>query len=165
MKTLLILRHAKSSWGNAQLADYDRPLNERGRADAPRVGRWLRQQELIPDLIITSAAERALATAESVALTSGYEAEIRVTRRLYEADVDDYLAVIGEMGGRAEVLLVVGHNPTVEDLVMTLCGQTEQMSTAALAQMRLDIAQWANLSAEVKGQLVSIWRPREGRSG
>ncbi|MBK6712098.1 MAG: histidine phosphatase family protein [Chloroflexi bacterium] len=68
MKTLLVLRHAKSSWSNDFLSDHQRPLNDRGKQDAPRMGRLLRDEELTPDLIITSSAERALSTAELVAL-------------------------------------------------------------------------------------------------
>jgi len=76
MKTLLILRHAKSSWKNPGLADHNRPLNKRGKRDAPRVGRLLRDKNLTPDLILSSTAKRALDTAEAAAESSGYEGEI-----------------------------------------------------------------------------------------
>ena len=78
MKTLLILRHAKSSWDNTWLSDHERPLNDRGRRDAPRMGRLLRDEELVPDLIITSSAERALSTAEAAALACDYDQEIKI---------------------------------------------------------------------------------------
>ena len=86
MRTLLILRHAKSSWANNRLADHARPLNKRGKLDAPRMGQLLRREELMPDLVISSTAERALTTAEMAALACGYEAAIRVTRDFYHAD-------------------------------------------------------------------------------
>ena len=77
MKTLLLLRHAKSSWDNSELADHDRPLNGRGRRDAPRMGQLLAQHDLTPDLIVTSAARRAATTAELVALAAEYGGDIQ----------------------------------------------------------------------------------------
>ncbi len=161
MKTLLILRHAKSSWQNMHLADHDRPLNERGKADAPRMGRLLKQEELVPDLIISSSAERALATAEAVALACGYETEIEVTRQLYHAYPDSYCDVLHTRGGKQERVMVVGHNPGIEELIEALTGQVEQMPTAALAQVQLDITHWKELTPEPTGKLVNLWRPKE----
>ena len=94
MKTLLVLRHAKSSWKNATLADYERPLNKRGKRDAPRMGELIKQEGIVPDLIISSSAERALATAEAVARASGYESEIQTTRQLYHGWPDNYIEAI-----------------------------------------------------------------------
>jgi phosphohistidine phosphatase len=161
MKTLLILRHAKSSWGNARLSDHDRPLNERGKADAPRMGKLLRQENLVPDLIISSSAERALATAEAVALACGYEAEIEVTRQLYHAYPDAYRQVLQRHGGQHKCVMVVGHNPGMEEFVEALTGHSEIMSTAALAQVQLNIASWGELTEETPGKLVNLWRPKE----
>lgn len=161
MKTLLILRHAKSSWHNANLSDHERPLNERGKADAPRMGKLLRQEDLVPDLIISSSAERALATAEAVALACGYEGEIEVTRQLYHAYPDTYREVLHARGGQYPCVMVVGHNPGIEVLVEELTGQTELMPTAALAQIHLDISHWTDLTEERPGKLVNLWRPKE----
>jgi phosphohistidine phosphatase len=161
MKTLLILRHAKSSWSNASLADHARPLNERGRHDAPRMGRLLRQEDLLPQLIISSTATRALATAEAVAMAGGYEGEIQTTRRLYHAGPESYLAVLRGVADDYDQVMVVGHNPGVEELVDHLTGQAETMSTAALAHIQLPIEQWQELNKEVEGKLVGLWRPRE----
>jgi phosphohistidine phosphatase len=161
MKTLLILRHAKSSWDNARLADHDRPLNERGQQDAPRVGRLLRDEELTPDLIITSSAERALATAEAVALSSGYEAELTITRHFYHADPEAYLDTLRHLPDAYERVMVVGHNPGLEELVELLSEQAERMPTAALAHIRLPISRWAELTDETAGKLLNLWWPRE----
>lgn len=161
MKTLLILRHAKSSWGNANLSDFERPLNKRGQRDAPRMGRLLADEGLTPDLIITSSAERALTTAELAALGSGYEAELIVSRQLYHADPEDYLALLRANGGAAERVLVVGHNPGIESLVEDLTGMYQRMPTAALALVRLPIESWAELSGETAGKLAVVWRPKE----
>lgn len=161
MKTLLILRHAKSSWNNARLSDHQRPLNQRGRQDAPRMGRLLRTEELVPDLIISSTAERALATAEAVALSSGYEAEIRSTRLLYHAEPEAYLDAVRQTDDARECVMVVGHNPGVSELLERLTGDQEQMPTAALAQILLPIKSWRELNEATEGQLVNLWRPRE----
>ena len=161
MKTLLILRHAKSSWNNAQLTDYERPLNKRGKIDAPRMGKHLREQELVPDLIITSSAERAMTTAEAVAQASGYEQEIQSTRSFYHADPEAYLDVLRQLDDSLERVMVVGHNPGMEELLEELTGVWEQMPTAALAQISLPINHWRELDGETTGELVNLWRPKE----
>lgn len=161
MKTLLILRHAKSSWNNARLADHDRPLNGRGRRDAPRMGRLLREEDLVPDLIITSSAERALSTAELVASSCGYEEALLVTRDLYHGAPEDYLDVLRDQGGEARMILVVGHNPGLEALVDVLTDEDEVMPTAALAQVSLSIHAWRELDLDVMGVLENLWRPKE----
>jgi phosphohistidine phosphatase len=161
MKELLILRHAKSSWANSRLADHDRPLNERGRQDAPRIGRLLRQQELIPDLIITSSAERALTTAELVAYHSGYEAGLQVTRALYHAGPESYLAQLRQVDETHKRVMVVGHNPGMEALIEELTGHYERMPTAALAHITLTVSRWSNCRDGITGDLLDLWRPKE----
>ena len=160
MKTLLILRHAKSSWNNANLSDHDRPLNERGKLDAPRVGEILKEHHLIPDLIITSTAEGALATAEAAAIHSDYASEIKIERRFYHAPPSTYLAVLRELGDGPDRVMVVGHNPGLEDLVSHLTGESEFMPTAALAQVELSITRWSSLNETTQGKLAFLWRPK-----
>lgn len=161
MKTLLILRHAKSSWDNAHLADHERPLNERGERDAPRMGRLLHANGLVPDLIVSSSAERALATAEAVALACDYDKTIHVTRRLYHALPEAYLAAVREVAQDEKRVMVVGHNPGIEDLVERLGGEPARMPTAALAQVEFDISFWMELREEAPCRLVNLWRPKE----
>jgi phosphohistidine phosphatase len=161
MKTLLILRHAKSSWNNARLADHDRPLNPRGKQDAPHAGRWLRDRDLTPDLIVTSSAERALATAEAVALASDYDREIAVTRAFYHAAPENYLELLAGLSDEYERVLVVGHNPGLEELVEQLSGRAETMVTAALAVVELPIDRWPDLDEATAGKLVEMWRPSD----
>jgi phosphohistidine phosphatase len=161
MKTLLLLRHAKSSWSNDSLADFDRPLNDRGQRDAPRMGRLLAQLDVIPDLIISSAANRAAATAERVAQAAGYEGEIRRTEELYLADPDDYLAVAQSVEDKITSLMLVGHNPGLEELVGLLSGHDEHLPTAALAAFRVDVNRWRDLAAGSNCQLIGVWRPKE----
>ncbi|MCA9937644.1 MAG: histidine phosphatase family protein [Anaerolineales bacterium] len=161
MKNLLLMRHAKSSWDNAHLSDYDRPLNKRGQVNAPRMGQWLAQQELVPDLIISSSAERALATAEAVALACGYEKEIQVFRTLYHGDPEDYLALLAAVPDAVQRVMMVGHNPGIAELVGQLTEAWEQMPTAAVAHVALPIDHWADVNEETIGQLLALWQPRD----
>ena len=125
------------------------------------MGKLLAEEGLTPDLIITSSAERALTTAELAALGSGYEAELIVSRQLYHADPEDYLAQLRANGGAAERVLVVGHNPGIESLVEALTGEYQRMTTAALALVRLPIDSWADLTEKIVGKLAIVWRPKE----
>ena len=161
MKTLLILRHAKSSWDNSRLVDHDRPLSSRGKEDAPRMGRLLAREDLVPDLIISSSAERALTTAELAAISAGYEAEIQITRHLYHADPESYIELLQQVADSHERVIVVGHNPGMEELVEQLGGHYQRMPTAALAQIELPIESWGELDEETNGRLVNLWRPKE----
>lgn len=161
MKTLLILRHGKSSWSDARLSDHDRPLNKRGKRDAPRMGELLRDEELAPDLIISSTAKRALKTAEAVAEACQFEGQILPTRELYHGDPESYFSVLQRWGGNSDVVMVVGHNPGVEELLESLTGVWERMPTTALAEVRVDAQDWSSMSDEAKGVLVNLWLPRE----
>ena len=161
MKTLLILRHAKSSWKHAGLADHDRPLNRRGSRDAPRVGLLLRRQRLTPDLIVSSTAERARSTAAQVADGSGCGGPLELDRQLYLAEPEAVVDVVRGLGGEASRVLVVGHNPGLEELVARLTGRAEVLPTAALAQIELPLAEWADLRPFTRGRLAGLWRPRD----
>ena len=161
MNTLLILRHAKSSWKQPGLADHDRPLNKRGLRDAPRMGQLLREAGLVPDRIVSSTAERARTTAELAAAAAGFSGPVQHSRRLYLATAADILEVLGQAGGDAAKLLVVGHNPGLEELLAALTGGAEALPTAALVQVELDLRSWSKLEERTPARLVNLWRPRE----
>ena len=161
MKTLLILRHAKSSWEHSELTDHDRPLNKRGKRDAPRMGKLLRVQGLVPDLIISSTAKRARSTAKIVARKSGYKEEVELTSAFYLASPREYISVLRMLSDDYGRVMVVGHNPGMEELVEKLTGEPEIMTTAALAHVLLPIDQWSQLGEETAGELVHLWHPRE----
>ena len=160
MKTLLILRHAKSSWDDPGLKDHDRPLNPRGARDAPRMGRLLVDEDLIPERILSSTAVRALSTAELAAAEFDQDVEIEVTRDLYLASPHTYVEVLEELAGPAERVMVVGHNPGISALVTVLTGELEEMPTAALAAVELDIEEWDHLGRAGTGALLGFWRPK-----
>ena len=161
MKTLLVLRHAKSSWKHRDTSDHDRPLNKRGKRDAPRMGRVVAAQGLRPDVIVSSTAKRARWTADEVARHSGYEGAVQLERRLYLASPDEIVDVVRAVAGAARRVLVVGHNPGLEDLVARLAGRPETLPTAALAEIHLSIRAWKDLDTTSAGILAGVWRPRE----
>jgi len=161
MKTLLLLRHAKSSWKNSNLTDHDRPLNKRGKRDAPRMGYLLRREELTPGQIISSTARRARETAALVAEQSGFTAAVELNSNLYHASPEALATVLHELYYEDDPVLLVAHNPGLERFLELLTGQYEPLPTAALAHITLDLADWRQLRPETRGTLVNLWRPRE----
>ncbi len=161
MKTLLILRHAKSSWDEPGLTDHERPLNDRGKKDAKRVGQLLVETDLVPDRIVSSTALRARKTADKVAQACGYAGQIETTPRLYLAAPWQIIELVRETADDCLRLMIVGHNPGLEDLVRQLTWQPQSLATATLARVALDIASWQSLAVPPGGELVQIWRPKE----
>lgn len=161
MKTLLLMRHAKSSWEDPGLADHDRPLNLRGLRDAPRIGQMIQQQGLTPDLIVASTAQRAQQTAYLVAEHCGYQAAIGSTGQLYLAAPHDYVAYLRCLDDQYATVLVIGHNPGLEDLLESMTGSYQHMPTAAVAHLRLAIARWQQFSANKDARQIHLWRPRD----
>jgi phosphohistidine phosphatase len=161
MKTLLILRHAKSSWDEPSLPDHDRPLNRRGRHDAPRMGELIRSLDLVPDLVVSSTAVRARTTAELAGEQAGYTEPILLAGDLFHGAAEDYVAVLRTLPPEIHNALIVGHNPDLEELVEDLTGAMERLPTAALAHIALPIADWSELNMATKGELKGLWLPRE----
>ncbi len=160
MKTLLILRHAKSSWDRPDLSDHDRPLNRRGERDAPRIGQLLFERDLVPDLILSSTARRAHDTVIALTEACGYAGEVLFRRELYHAEVADCLESLRLLPDDVQRVLVVGHNPTLEELLYHLTDESEPLPTAALALIRLPIHSWHHLTEATQGELISLWTPR-----
>jgi phosphohistidine phosphatase len=161
MKILLLLRHAKSSWKDEKLADFDRPLSKRGKRDAPAMGQLLREENLAPDFILSSTALRARQTTDLVVEASGYDGEIRWMDDLYAAPPETILDSLREVPDTIQSVMVVAHNPGLSELVAWLTEEDEPMPTAALAQINLTIQQWQELGEASSGTLVYTWRPRE----
>jgi phosphohistidine phosphatase len=158
----LILRHAKSSWKDEDLADHDRPLNKRGKANAPQVGELIVREGLMPDMIISSSAKRAQSTAELVAEAAGYDGELHLLRELYAAPPAAYIQALSKLDDRFDRILIVGHNPGLEDLLQGLTYEVQSMPTAALACVELPIERWSEISQRTRGKLAHIWRPKDG---
>ena len=148
MKTLYLLRHAKSSWSFDELSDQERPLNDRGRDDAPRMGQALAKRHIELNLLVSSPAVRALSTAALVAKELSYpHNKIHVETNIYGADTDSLLAIIRDLPDTAESVLLVGHNPTITDTVNALSPSgINEMPTAAVVCLKFSCEQWAEVS-------------------
>lgn len=160
MKHVYLLRHAKSSWDDAAIADFDRPLNARGLEAAPFMGELMAKRGIRPELIISSPAKRALETAVLIKEASGIDSPLRVDERIYEASPFVLRAVIAQVGDEVEVILLVGHNPGIEGLIRFLTGRSVAMPTAALASVSLNITSWPMADAG-SGVLDFVVRPKE----
>jgi len=159
MKTLFLLRHAKSSWDDPTADDIDRPLAPRGEKDAPRLGAFLAATKNRPDLILSSPAERAKATAKRVARAADYPGEIRLEPAIYLADAPTLLGVVHRLPDEADCVMLVGHNPGLETLVTMLCGASARLPTAALACIAFDTDRWAAVQAGT-GTLLWLVNPK-----
>lgn len=161
MKSLLLLRHGKSSWSDDSLADHDRPLKKRGRRAAQQMGRLLAALQLVPDLVLTSTAIRARDTAVLMADTAGYRGTISAIAELYHADPAAFVEVVSQISTEPEVILVVGHNPGMEEWLRQLVESQHEMPTAAVAQIELPVESWGEVTQETRGTLRGLWVPKE----
>lgn len=160
MKTLLLLRHAKSSWSNPSLRDFDRPLNERGLKAAPLIGQLLLKRQIQPGLVLSSPAERARQTALFVAEAAQFATAPRFDESIYEASALALLEIISQIDDHVAQAMIVGHNPGMEELLMILTGETRRMPTAALAFISLNVEKWSEVR-EGTGRLEWLVKPKE----
>lgn len=152
MKTLYILRHAKSSWSDSGLADFDRPLKTRGLEDAAFIGGVMFENQIQPALILSSPAKRAKQTAILVKESGMLNAPIRYEEKIYEASPHTLVKIISEIEENAENVLLVGHNPGMENLVKFFTGEDVGFPTAGFAVVSLWINEWRDVGANC-GQL------------
>ena len=160
MKHVLILRHAKSSWKETGISDHSRSLNRRGMKAAPRMGQVLFEEDLVPDVILSSTARRARETADLVADASGFDGEIHYLESFYHASPSDYLDALRSLSSDINIVMIVGHNPDLEMLLEMMTGIDERLPTAALALIQLPIENWSQLTDEAEGELLNLWLPR-----
>jgi phosphohistidine phosphatase len=169
MKRLLLMRHAKSSWDDASLADFDRPLAPRGREAAPRMGREMARRGWLPELALVSPAARTRQTWDLVAAELAAPPPAHFPDTLYDASTESILAEVQQTPETVKTLLVLGHNPGLEELAAELAGDHsdagglarlgEKFPTAALARFRFD-GGWAKLGAGV-ARLSHFMRPKD----
>ena len=154
MKTLFLIRHAKSSWDDTALPDKDRPLGDRGRRDAPKMGKRLAKRDVKPNLILSSPASRALTTAEIIAKKLDYKRkDIAVDDRLYAAAVHGLLNVIHGLGDKLERVMLFGHNPELIELAHRFSGEITHMPTCAVAEFTFNAKSWSKIG---KANLVKV---------
>ena len=149
MKRLFLIRHAKSSRDDPALADKDRPLNDRGKRDAPKMGALLAKRRVKPNLILSSSAVRALDTAEIIAEKLDYKRKnIRVEDRLYAVEADKLLDVIRRLGDELDCVMLIGHNPELTELAHRLSSKITDMPTCAVAEFTFDSKCWSRIGKD-----------------
>lgn len=163
VRQLLLLRHAKSSWDEPGLSDRERPLAARGRRASKLIAKHMRNLRIAPDLVLCSSAKRTQQTLERIGLDS---AEVRIEDELYGASAGELLTILNHLPDDFESVMVVGHNPGVEDLTLQLAGSGEELGrvrekfpTAALATLEFD-SSWREL-APGTAELVAFVKPKE----
>lgn len=163
MKTLYLIRHAKSSWDSFNVADFDRTLNERGLKDAPLMANRLKEKGIMPDLMVCSTAKRTRLTAGLFAKELGYaENDILYKDAIYEASENTLLKVLNEIPEQADSVFVFGHNPAITYLVNTLTGsRIDNVPTCGIACMRIE-GSWAGLD-EDGAELIWFDYPKNGK--
>jgi len=148
MKTIYLIRHAKSSWDNPEMGDFERPLNKRGKKDAPNMAKRLKEKRVTPDFMITSPATRALDTCQEFAKILDYDKDkIKTDKRLYHASEDQILTVIRELKDRErdeeEVVLLFGHNPGLTEFASVLLNEyVDNIPTCGIIKAHLKIDRW-----------------------
>jgi phosphohistidine phosphatase len=167
VKTLHLLRHAKSSWADTGLADHDRPLAPRGRRSAQKIAEHLRQQSVSPATVLCSSAIRSRETLALVAPALGRKTTIEVEDELYAAPVEALLQRLRRIPDLITSVMLIGHNPGLQDLALTLAGRgaklerlREGFPTAALVTLRIPAASWRELGPG-DAELVDYVVPRE----
>lgn len=169
MKTLYLQRHAKSSWTDPTLDDFDRPLNGRGRRAGTRIGTFLRDEDIRPALILCSAAKRARQTLKLIQAELGGKIPAKIEKCLYMATSAELLKRLAKVDDKVSSVMLIGHNPETQHLALELAGSGdgeawESMSakfpTAALAVLQCDIERWRDLRPQ-KASLESFVRPRD----
>ena len=169
MKTLLVLRHAKASQDASFAVDFDRPLKPRGWRQALALGRMMRTRNLAVDAIVASPAVRVVETLSGIKEAAGFRVEPVYDRRIYNASAETLVEVVHEADDKVERLLIVGHNPGLQQLLLNLAeddrdglreGVASGFQTAALAELRLSVEHWRDAGPR-RGRLVSLLRPRD----
>jgi len=162
MKTLYVARHAKSSWDNPKLDDFDRPLNNRGKKDAPLMGEMLKKRNCMPDIIITSPAKRAKKTANKIAGKLNFNKHLILKdKRLYHAGVNVIASVISEVDEAYDKLMIFGHNPGFTDFVNHISDAgLDNIPTCGVVIIKFDIDSWQDISS-TKGAIEAFEYPKK----
>ena len=160
MKTLYLIRHAKSSWKEMNIRDKERPLNQRGKRDAPVMGKLLKKMNIKPDLIISSPAVRALTTAKFIAKEIEYpKSEIVIVENFYMADSIELSDEVSKSDDKYKNIMLFGHNPGITDLLNLLCKENID-NTCSIACIQFEIDSWGEIKSK-KGKLVFFEFPKK----
>ncbi|NLC29760.1 MAG: hypothetical protein GX773_04815, partial [Chloroflexi bacterium] len=160
-KTLMLLRHAKSSWKDQSLKDFDRPLKKKGKKAAKLIAKMMAHNQILPDAVLSSPAKRARETTEIVNKHSGFEGSTQFLDSLYMAEPMDYIIALRELPDEVDRVLVVGHNPGLEALMNLVDGKSDALPTATLAVLNLQLNHWRDFDTSTAGELRNFWDPDE----
>lgn len=160
MKTLLLLRNAKSSWKDSKLKDRERPITKKGRKAAALMGELIKANELLPQLLLSSSVVRACQTTQQVMTSMEYTGKILYLDHLFMAEADVILDALSLLPDDLERVMVVGHNPGLESLMQILSGRIESIPPGSLAYLCLPIHTWRELKKDTEGELVQLWRAK-----
>ena len=172
-KRLILLRHAKSAWDNPSVADFERPLSNRGRKAAPVVGAYLARRNLVPGLVLASSARRAAETLDLVSAGWQTKPTVRKLKSFYLAMPREMLRRVQAVGKEPDCVMLVGHNPGIADLANWLCSQgkaehraslARKFPTGAIAAIEFDVEDWADVDAET-GHLIDFATPKQIEQG
>ena len=164
MKTIYIVRHAKSSWDDPSLDDFSRPLSERGEKDAPRMGKKLKEREVTADLMISSPAKRAMKTCKAIAKILEFpSSKIKEDKRLYHADEEMICSILKDVKNPNDVLMIFGHNPGLTEFANGLLNETiTNIPTTGIVAGKLKINSWSEIKAGC-GELMFFDFPKKGK--
>lgn len=160
-RRLILMRHGKSSWADGGISDHDRPLKSRGYRSAGLVAHFLRERDLLPEKVLCSTAVRASSTWDEVARISGWNGRRLDCEVLYLAVPDVIVATIQDLSETATSVLVVGHNPGMEDLAGNWLGRFGPFPTAAIALLEFDLPSWEQLSLQTRPARSEFWTPKD----
>jgi phosphohistidine phosphatase len=159
---LIVMRHAKSDWHTGSASDHERPLNERGRQDAPRMAQWLRELGWLPERVLSSDSTRTRETYELMADTIGRDVPVVWLKQFYHAGATAVRQALAVLSMQVRTVLVLGHNPGWEETIAWLSGQSATMPTAACALLTTPVPAWdAAVAAPRLWKLVDVLRPKE----
>jgi phosphohistidine phosphatase len=161
MKTILFMRHAKSTWDGKVEEDRDRQVSKRGKKNAEQVGEFLKKEKIIPDVILSSSATRARETAEIVMNELKYHGDVCYLNKLYMGEPEIYARQIQSLQDDVEMVLVIGHSPTLDSLLQMMTGKVQTLPTASVAELKVPIESWKEFHPEVQCELVNLWRPKD----
>ncbi|MCK5110576.1 MAG: histidine phosphatase family protein [Arcobacteraceae bacterium] len=159
MKTLYIIRHAKSSWKDLTLNDFDRPLNKRGKLNAPLMGDILKDKNIVPNMIISSPAKRAKTTAKIIADKINFSKSIIFDKNIYEASIHNLHRIITKVDDENNILFLFGHNPSLNMLVESFVDFDENIPTCGVVEIEFNCDKWMDISQK-NAKLISFDYPK-----
>lgn len=160
MTKLYIIRHAKSSWKDLKLDDFERPLNKRGEKDAPVMGERLKNKKILPDIILSSPAKRAKITAEVIANKVHYDKKIIFKPDIYEADKNTLKKIVNNIDDIYNTAFLVGHNPGLNELAEYYVGYEENLPTCGILGIEFTCNHWKECNAD-NARLIFVDYPKK----